>query len=266
MQLESIFKMKIHNNTDQVIKNPVVTIGSFDGLHLGHLAIVDTLKKRAKEIGGETVIVTFSPHPRIVLNHDAENLFFLNSLDEKSRLLEKAGIDHLIILPFNRALAAQTMEEFFVSYIKNTLHAKTLIVGYNHRFGSDRNSDYDTLCKLGEREDIEIVRVEKKGLDERDISSTTIRNLLKRGDLKRANSYLTRPYFFLSDIDSTGLALYYQPKKLYPPQGKYRVEIESNGVTTLTTATITKSNAIVIDGINREIKGAKIYFLEEVQN
>lgn len=258
--------MKIYHNTDYTIKNPVVTIGSFDGLHLGHLAILDTLKKRADEIGGETVIVTFSPHPRIVLNHDAENLFFLNSLDEKSYLLEKSGIDHLIILPFNKELAAQTMEEFFLSYIKNTLHAKALIVGYNHRFGSDRNSDYDTLRELGEREGIEIVRVEKRGLDERDISSTTIRNLLKRGDLKRANSYLTRPYFFLSAIDSTGLALYYQPKKLYPPPGKYKVEIESNAITTHTTATVTKSNAIVIDGMNIEMRDVKIYFLEEVKN
>ncbi|MEG0499490.1 MAG: FAD synthetase family protein [Rikenellaceae bacterium] len=253
--------MKIHNTSDFTIKNPVVTIGSFDGLHLGHLSIIDALKKKAKEICGETVIVTFSPHPRIVLNHDADNLFFLNSLEEKCHLLEKVGIDHLIILPFDKELSTKTMEEFFVLYLKNTLHAKALIVGYNHRFGSDRNCDYDTLRELGEREQIEIVRVEKKGIDERDISSTTIRNLLKRGDLKHANNYLPHPYFFLSDIDSTGLALYYQPKKLYPPQGKYCIELEYNGSSIHTTATITKSNAIIIEGIDHEIKGAKIYFL-----
>lgn len=256
------FEMEIENTPTGEIKNPVVTIGSFDGIHIGHLAILDALKTKAKEIGGESVVVTFSPHPRIVLGHDAENLFFLTSHEEKVELLKQAGVDHLIILPFNKEMAAQTMEEFFISYIKETLHAKALIVGYNHRFGSDRVNDYDTICKVGQREGIEIERVEKKGIDERDISSTTIRNLLKRGDLKHVNNYLSRPYFFLSDIDSTGLALYYQPKKLYPPQGVYQVMIESSEGIRSTTANITKSNAIIVDGISKEIKNAKIYFLE----
>lgn len=254
--------MKIENTPICELKNPVVTIGSFDGIHIGHLAIIDALKAKAKEIGGESVVVTFSPHPRIVLGHDAENLFFLTSHDEKMELLKQAGVDRLIILPFNKEMAAQTMEEFFISYIKGTLHAKALIVGYNHRFGSDRINDYDTIREVGTREGIEIVRVEKKGIDKRDISSTTIRNLLRRGDLKHVNNYLTRPYFFLSNIDSTGLVLYYQPKKLYPPQGNYQVRIEAEGMEKSTTATITKSNAIIIDGIDREIKNAKIYFLE----
>lgn len=253
--------MKIINTEEYDIKNPVVTIGSFDGIHIGHIAILDALKKRALEIGGETVVVTFSPHPRIVLSLDAENLFFLNSMREKIFLLERAGIDNLIILPFTKELAAKTQEEFFLEFLKNRVHTKSLIVGYNHRFGSNRESDYETLCALSEREGIEIVRVEKRGVDERDISSTTIRNLVKRGDMKRVANYLSYPYFFIADVDSTGQVLYYEQKKLYPPQGTYDVEVVDNkGNRIMTKATITKSNSIILKNIKRGLKEAIIYF------
>lgn len=261
MQWRNSFAMEINNGKGGNIKNPVVTIGSFDGIHIGHIAILDALKKRAAEIGGETVVVTFSPHPRIVLGLDAENLFFLNSMLEKTFLLEQAGIDHLIILPFTKELAAKTQEEFLMDYLKETLHTKSLVVGYNHRFGSDRASDYDTLCALGERENIDIVRVAKQGVDERDISSTTIRNFVKRGDMKRVANYLTHPYFFISDVDSTGQVLYYEQKKLYPPQGVYDVcVVDNEGKQTITTATITKSNSFILKNCNKELKEAIIYF------
>lgn len=246
---------------DNRIVNPVVTIGSFDGIHLGHLAIIDALKSKAKEICGESVVVTFSPHPRIVLEHDAENLFFLTSFDEKISLLKSLGVDHIVVLPFTKELAAKTMDEFFVDYIKNTLHTKALIVGYNHRFGSDRSSDYDDLCAIGERENIEIVRIEKQGIDERNISSTTIRNLIKKGIISHANKYLTRPYFFMGDIDSTGQLLYFQQKKLYPPHGTYSVCVEFDDKKIETKAVISKSNSITLQNIDRDIKGATVHFL-----
>lgn len=242
-------------------ENNVVTIGSFDGVHIGHLAIIDALKEKSKEIGGETVVVTFSPHPRIVLGHDADNLFFLNSDQEKECLLKQLGIDNIVVLPFTQELAALTMEAFLVNYIKNTLHAKVLVVGYNHRFGSDRISDYDTLCNIAKREGIEIVRVDKKGIDERDVSSTTIRNLLKRGDLKRVNSYLSHPYFFMGNIDRTGQLLYFHPKKLYPPSGTYSVIVESKNLKIETTAEVTKLNSIIINGISEAIEQATVYFV-----
>lgn len=139
-----------------------------------------------------------------------------------------------------------------------------MIVGYNHRFGSDRNNDYDTLLQLGEREAIEIIRVEKKGVDERDISSTTIRNLLKIGNLNQVNKYLSHPYLFISDIDSIGTVLYYEQKKLYPQQGDYNVIIEYEGKKSETTAHITRANAIHLDNIEYEMKNAKIYFISKI--
>ena len=256
--------MIIHDNKVTEIKNAVVTIGSFDGVHYGHLAIINALNKKAKSIDGESVVITFSPHPRIALNLDAGNLFFLNSMEEKISLLEAAGVDHLIILPFNKEISTQTMEEFFVNYIKNTLNSKAMVVGYNHRFGSDKSSDYETLLNLGERENIDITRVAKQGLDRRDISSTTIRNLIKIGNIYSANLYLTHPYLFVSSINNNGELLYNQEKKLYPLAGEYNVIVETKDEKFEATANIDMNRRIVILGVDKYIEGAKIYFVSKV--
>lgn len=256
--------MEVHYNKEVEINNAVVTIGSFDGVHYGHLAIIEALNKKAKSIGGESVVITFSPHPRIVLGHDTATLFFLNSLKEKLFLLEQAGINHLIVMTFDENIAKQTMEEFFINYIKEKLRARAMVVGYNHRFGSDRNSDYDALLELGKQNAIEIIRIEKKGIDERDISSTTIRNLLKSGNLNQVNKYLSHPYLFISDIDSIGTVLYHERKKLYPQQGDYNVEIEYEGKNISTVAHISRDNTIILDNIEYEMRDARIYFISKI--
>lgn len=254
--------MKIHYNNDIKITNATVTIGSFDGVHIGHLAILSKLKEIAMANNGESVVITFSPHPRVLLGNDSENLFFLNSMKEKIYLLEQAGIDNLVVMSFDTEVAKQTMEQFLTNYIKRVLNASTIVVGYNHRFGSDYNSNYNTLVELGKRENIDVVRVDKKGIDERDISSTTIRNAIMHGDISRANTYLSYPYMFISDIDKTGIALYSEKKKLYPPVGSYKVKvIKLDGTYVDSTAQVDSRNVIKLSNIDESIKDAKILFL-----
>lgn len=241
------------------INSPVVTIGSFDGVHFGHLSILEAAKREAKRIGGESVVITFSPHPRVALGKDCENLFFLNSAQEKSLLLERAGIDNLIIINFTKEIASLTMEQFFTQYIKAKLGAKSLVVGYNHRFGSDYNSDFENLTTLAERENINLIRVDKQGVDERDISSTTIRNLLKMGDFERANRYLSHPYLFIGDINSNGELEYDEERKLYPKDGIYDVEIEHLGETIFTKANVINKK-ITFNALDKKLTNTIIYF------
>lgn len=232
------------------LKAPVVTMGSFDGVHLGHSSILNKLKTKAYEYGGESVVVTFAPHPRVALGLDTENLYFLNTLEEKKLLLEQEGIDYLVILPFTAQLAAKTQEEFFVEYFVEQLGAKAIIVGYNHRFGSDKESDHNSLALLALKNEIELVVVDKMGLDEKNISSTTIRNLLLCGEMRLANMYLGYNYFFLAKIGSDGGIIYLGEKKLFPPNGTYEIKIEINGNKIFTKGEICKNSSIKIKSEN----------------
>ncbi len=256
--------MKISNNIcDAQFIKPVVTIGSFDGVHIGHKEILKSVKKRAKEIGGESVVVTFSPHPRIALNKDMDNLYFLNSFKERSYLLEREGIDHLIILPFDKSVWSQTMSDFFLTFIKDGLDAKALVMGYNHRFGADKDFDNDKLLELAACVEVEIIRVDKQGVDERDVSSTTIRNLLRRGDIERANSYLGRPYIFIGDCDSSGKMLYGEFQKLYPKDGRYKVVVTFENEAIEAEATV-KEGALFLDGISMAMNSIIVQFIGRI--
>ncbi len=253
--------MKISNINDITGKLHcgVVTIGSFDGVHLGHREILKAVIARAKEVNGESVVVSFTPHPRIALSYDVENLYFLNSFDERSYNLENEGIDHLVIIPFDTAVSKLTMEEFFVNYIKEQLGARSLIIGYNNTFGSGRNFDYELLTRLADWHDIELIQLEKMGIDERDISSTTIRNLIKRGDMERANSYLGKPYMFMGDINASGELIYSEFRKLYPREGRYSINLSHNNTEKDTFCTI-ENQTIMIEGIGEEMRDVIIRF------
>lgn len=221
--------MIVLNQLPDNLTAPVVTMGSFDGVHLGHSSILKRLKAKANEYGGESVVVTFSPHPRVALGLDVEDLFFLNTLEEKTLLLEEAGVDYLVVLPFTRELSVKTQEQFFMEYFVERLKARALIVGYNHRFGSDKNSNHESLQELAWREYVELVVVDKAGVDECNISSTNIRNLLSSGEISRANTYLGYDYFFLATLGNDGSIIYMGEKKLFPPDGIYDVRIEFDG-------------------------------------
>ena len=160
---------------------PAVTVGSYDGVHLGHRALIGRLIAEARANGGESVVLTFEPHPRITLGR-AEGLRLLTTLDEKTALLEELGVDNVIVIPFDRAFSALSGEEFVNDYLIGRVGAETLVAGYNHRFGHDR-IDCDTLAASGR---LRVVKVEPCTVDGQRVSSTLIRRLLEEGKTAEA--------------------------------------------------------------------------------
>lgn len=179
---------------DFPIKNAVVTIGTFDGVHLGHQAIFKAMQRMAKAIQGETVVVTFHPHPRQVLSIEVERLRFICSQEEKMKKFETFGIDNVIVIPFTKAFAATSSEDFIKDYIIDRLHPAVIVVGYDHHFGKNRMGGFEMLSRLGQKYGFRTEQVEAQYVDGVAVSSTKIRNLLWTGDVKVANTLLGYPY------------------------------------------------------------------------
>ncbi|MBR3709990.1 MAG: bifunctional riboflavin kinase/FAD synthetase [Bacteroidales bacterium] len=188
--------MRIINNSIQArnIKNAVVTIGTFDGVHLGHQAIFKVMRRLAQEIGGETVVVTFHPHPRQVLSIGTERLRFICSQEEKLKKIEEFGIDNVLIIPFTKEFASTPSEDFIKNYIIDSIHPSIIVVGYDHHFGKNRMGDYEMLTQLGKQYNFSTVQVEAQDVNEVAVSSTKIRNFLWAGNVKAANELLGYPY------------------------------------------------------------------------
>lgn len=188
--------MRIINNSIQArnIKNAVVTIGTFDGVHLGHQAIFKEMRRLAQEIGGETVVVTFHPHPRQVLSIGTERLRFICSQEEKLKKIEEFGIDNVLIIPFTKEFASTPSEDFIKDYIIDSIHPSIIVVGYDHHFGKNRMGDYEMLTQLGKQYNFRTVQVEAQDVNEVAVSSTKIRNFLWTGNVKAANELLGYPY------------------------------------------------------------------------
>lgn len=174
-------------------KNAVVTIGTFDGVHLGHQKIIRQLKEEAIRVDGETVIITFHPHPRKIVQN--EPLSLLNTLDEKLHLLKLNGIDNVIVVPFDNAFAMQTSDEYVKDFLVNKIHSHTIIIGYDHKFGKGRSGDYHTLEKYGTLLNFKVKEISEEILNEVAISSTQIRNALIAGDIATANQFLGYSFF-----------------------------------------------------------------------
>ena len=161
--------------------HPVVTVGSYDGVHRGHRALIERLIAEARAAGGESIVLTFDPHPRVTLGR-GEGLRLLTTLDEKIALLGELGVDNVIVIPFDRAFSTLTGAEFVDRYLIGRVGAETLVAGYNHRFGHDR-LDCDTLAASGR---LRIVKVEPCTVDGQRVSSTLIRRLLEEGKTAEA--------------------------------------------------------------------------------
>lgn len=188
--------MKIISNSIQArnIPNAVVTIGTFDGVHIGHQAIFKEMRRIAQEIGGETVVVTFHPHPRQVLSIGTERLRFICSQEEKLKKIEEFGIDNVLIIPFTKEFASTPSEDFIKDYIIDSIHPSIIVVGYDHHFGKNRMGDYEMLTQLGKQYSFRTVQVEAQDVNEVAVSSTKIRNFLWTGNVKAANELLGYPY------------------------------------------------------------------------
>jgi riboflavin kinase/FMN adenylyltransferase len=234
--------LKIHNFPEglQGINSPVVTVGTFDGVHLGHRYILLRLREIAAELGGETVLVTFDPHPRIALGKDVDRLRLLNTAEEKARILDSLGIDHLVVIPFTPSFSQQDEHTFVKKYLVDALGTKALVIGYNHRFGHGREGDFSSLKNFGIQYGFEVEEMEKKTVGSQGISSTQIRNALMAGDMAMANAMLGYAYPLEGTVakgDQRGRELGFptanlelkNPYKLIPPNGVYAVWVDVDG-------------------------------------
>jgi len=187
--------VKIHRNLNSFqAKNPVLTIGTFDGVHLGHRKIIARLNQISNQIEGESVIFTFDPHPRKVVSPSETNLRILTTLDEKIALFERSGIDHLIIFPFTPEFAQLSYEEFVEQILVAQIRTKYLVVGYDHKFGKNRQGGFEFLKKCAARHDFQIEKLDVLILNESNISSTKIREAIQLGDFDTANAFLGYPF------------------------------------------------------------------------
>ncbi|PLX17341.1 MAG: riboflavin biosynthesis protein RibF [Marinilabiliales bacterium] len=232
----------IHTNLDNLhIENPILTIGVFDGVHLGHQRVLDRLKNIAKDKNGESVVLTLWPHPRIVLDKDIESLRLLNNIEEKISLLSKTNIDHLIIIPFTKEFAELSACEFIEEYLVRKIGVKYLVIGYNHQFGKDRKAGFEFLNECANKFGLSIEKLDAKLVDNDKVSSTKIREFLTSGYLHIANNYLGYPYFISGNVvegNHIGRKIGFptanikipEPYKQVPKDGVYAVKVNLNGV------------------------------------
>ncbi|WP_270429671.1 bifunctional riboflavin kinase/FAD synthetase [Butyricimonas virosa] len=182
--------MKVHYGVENIeIKCPVVTIGSFDGVHLGHACVIQHLKEKAANIDGESVIISFEPHPREVLYPREKKIGILTTLEEKVTILEKYGVDHLIILKFTLEFAQQSYTDFVKKILIDKLKIKGLVVGYDHRFGKDRAGNFENLQELANKYGFFLEKEVVFEEDDVNVSSTKIRNALTVGDITTVNRF-----------------------------------------------------------------------------
>ena len=192
----AILRMKVYHSIDefQKVKGAVVTTGTFDGVHVGHRKIIDRLNQIAGRIGGESVLLTFHPHPRMVLFPDDHGLELITTMDEKIQLLEEAGIDNLIIHPFTKEFSRTTSLDFIREILVEKIGTSVLVIGYDHHFGRNREGSFEHLRESGPLYGFEVEEISVQDVDDVAVSSTKIRKALQEGDVATASKYLAYPF------------------------------------------------------------------------
>lgn len=236
-----LFMSEVKNIEAYTSKEPtVVTIGTFDGVHIGHQKIIKHLINTGKKEGLKSVILTFFPHPRMVLQKDS-NIKLINTIDERSQILKDLGLDYLLIKKFTKDFSRLSAEDFVKDLLVDKLHAKKVIIGYDHRFGRNRNADINDLKTFGNLYGFDVEEISVQDIDDVAVSSTKIRNALSEGNIVKANSFLGY-HFMLTGIVVKGKALGRQIDyptanilieenyKLIPKQGAYIVSSVIDGV------------------------------------
>jgi len=221
------------------IVNPVVTTGSFDGVHIGHKTILNRLKMLAEKYNGESVLITFDPHPRKVLYPDSagKDLKLINSQEEKLELLEKAGLDNIIIVEFTREFSKITSEQFVRDLLHGILGARVVVVGFNHHFGFNKEGDYRQLWQWQEKYCFEAEEIPEQEVSHETVSSTKIRQAISEGYIQRANAYLDHYYIIMGRAEKFVVDGFSQTEfvkiplteecKILPSPGIYAVSVES---------------------------------------
>ncbi len=230
--------MKIYHTLEDFTKlnYGIVTSGTFDGVHLGHQKIINRLKEIAKKNEGETVVITFWPHPRLILRPDEPFMQLLNTFEEKAELLRQQGIDHLIRIPFTKEFSQISSQEFISKILVETIGTKKLVIGYDHRFGKNREGSFEQLSINGPTYGFEVEEIPRQDVDNMGVSSTRIRKALGEGDIDTANHFLGRPYSLSGRVikgDKLGRVLGFPTAnidldshdKLVPAEGIYAVGV-----------------------------------------
>ncbi|TDK42804.1 bifunctional riboflavin kinase/FAD synthetase [Algoriphagus formosus] len=257
--------MKIYEGLSQFenVPNPVVTSGTFDGVHLGHQKILQRIREIAKSIKGETILLTFWPHPRLVLYPKEHNLRLLSTFEEKAKLLRQFGIDHLISIPFTKEFSQLTSQEFIQNILVDKIKTKKLVIGYDHRFGKNREGSFEYLQQHSGEFGFDLEEISRQDVDEIGVSSTKIRNALESGDIITANNFLGRPYELNGLVikgQQIGRSIGFPTAnvhipnsyKLIPKDGVYAVEASVNG--SLYKAMLNIGNRPTVDGSSKSVE------------
>ncbi|CDS99848.1 MULTISPECIES: bifunctional riboflavin kinase/FAD synthetase [Sphingobacterium] len=283
--------MKIYRSLDdfKALENAVVTIGTFDGVHIGHQKILTHLKECAKKINGETVLLTFYPHPRLIINPDDDSLRLINDIEEKVSRLSELDIDHLIITPFSRDFSNQTPEEYISNVLVGKLGTKKIVIGYDHHFGKDRKGSLKDLQQYADIFDYSVEQIPEQDINDVAVSSTRIRLALITGDINTANLYLGYPFELTGTVirgDQIGRTIgfptanlqVHEQHKLIPAYGIYAVEVHIfDHLQNITTGeyietepySIAKGMGYIgtrptVDGMNRSIEISLFDFNEDI--
>ncbi|MFI3319462.1 MAG: FAD synthetase [Rikenellaceae bacterium] len=248
--------MRIFHGFDNLkgqIVAPVCTLGSFDGIHRGHRELIGEVISQAKACRGESVVLTFEPHPRIALGR-AEGLTLLTTLDEKATLLEELGVDNLIVIPFDEVFSRLAYRDFFERYLVGKLNIKHFVMGYNHRLGRGSEGNFATLSELGRSHGFEVSQIKEWRESDDKVSSTVIRNLITEGEISHATRLLGRPYMVIGEVDSSGQLRVGSPIKTLPPKGLYIAKIDNTDA----EIEITNSEHIGINGYAPQHSGKRV--------
>ena len=267
--------MVIHEGYENLILvSPVVTLGVFDGVHRGHRSLLDTVVSRAKKEKGESVVLTFSPHPRLVLEQNHKHLSFLTTMEEKKSLLEKANLDHLIILEFTKQFSRTPACDFVKDILVKKIGTKHLIIGYNHHFGRRGEGDFNTINQCAESSGFTVEQVQGLQTDEGAISSSLIREALLNGRLDEANNWLGYAYSVTGTViagKKIGRAIGFPTAnirpadhyKLIPGNGVYAVEVHLEGSVYPGMLNIGTNPTVNVDALKRSIE---VYILDFEQD
>ncbi|PRY12323.1 riboflavin kinase/FMN adenylyltransferase [Pontibacter ummariensis] len=216
------------------LSHAVVTSGTFDGVHVGHQKILKRVQQRAQQSNGQSVVITYWPHPRLVLFPEDNNLKLLSTIDERIEQLRSFGIDYLLIIPFTKEFSRTSSRSFISDVLVRAINTKVLVIGYDHRFGKNREGSFEHLKARSSQYGFEVEEIPRQDVDDIGVSSTKIRKALESGDIETANRYLGRPYSLTSVVeegDKLGRTIGFptanlsipSPNKLIPAQGVYAV-------------------------------------------
>ena len=250
------------------MERPIVTTGTFDGVHFGHRKIIDRLKDLAQSCNGETVLLTFSPHPRMVLFPDDQDLKLLNTIEEKKQLLEKAGVQHLIIHQFTKKFSRISSINFVRDILVNEINTHKLVIGYNHHFGRNREGSFEHLQKFASIYGFEVEEIPVQLLDNVGVSSTKIRKALFHGDVDKASEYLGYQYELSGTVvkgSAIGRSIGFptanldlsDEKKILPADGVYAVWVIVDKITYRGMMNIGKKPTL-----NSQIRTLEIHLLD----